>query len=63
MKISVDLFYILIGLFIGIMVVYATSPVPGIVMKYPTLDTINTTTYVDNVGQCYKYYAEEVKCN
>ena len=60
--IKIDIFYIFLGLFVGFFIVYITSPPPKIIMKYPTLDNINDTTYVDDNGQCYKYYAKEIKC-
>jgi len=60
--IKVDIFYIIIGLGIGFLLIYATSPPPKVIIKYPTLDNIKHTTYVDDNGYCYKYYAKETKC-
>lgn len=58
----VELFYILLGLGLGIFIIYVTTPAPKIILKYPTIENIHTTTYIDEKGQCYKYYAEEVPC-
>jgi uncharacterized protein YoxC len=58
----IDISMIVLGLFFGIFVVYVISPAPKVVLKYPTLDSIEDTTYVDENGQCYKYFAMEVPC-
>jgi len=58
----VDLFFVIIGLCIGLVVVKLISSPPKIIMKYPTLNNIKDTVYVDENGQCYKYYAEQIKC-
>ena len=59
---KIDIFFLLLGLFIGFFLVYVTSPSPKIILKYPTLDNINNTTYVDEKGKCYRYYAKETSC-
>lgn len=59
---KVEIFYILLGLFLGFMVIYITSPPPKIILKYPTIENIANTTYIDENSQCYKYYAQEVPC-
>lgn len=60
--IKVEVFYIALGLFIGLFIVYVTTPPPKVILKYPTLDNIQTTTYIDENNQCYKYYAVEIPC-
>uniref|UniRef100_A0A6C0C8B9 Uncharacterized protein n=1 Tax=viral metagenome TaxID=1070528 RepID=A0A6C0C8B9_9ZZZZ len=60
---QIDIFYIFVGLCVGFFIVYVTSPPPKIVIKYPTLENIKDTTYIDEKGQCYKYYSKEIKCN
>ena len=59
---KIIIWYVLLGLFLGFLIVYLTSPKPKVVIKYPTIENIGTTTYVDEKGQCYKYYAKEVPC-
>lgn len=60
--IKVEVLYILLGLLIGIFIIYATSGPPKIVFKYPTVDNIKNTTYIDENGICYRYYAKEIAC-
>lgn len=60
---SIDLVYVILGMVIGYFLVYITNTTPKVVIKYPRLDNIETTTYVDDNGVCYKYYAKEIKCN
>jgi len=55
--IKIDFLYIIIGIIIGYVIIKITSSPPKIIMKYPTLENINDTVYVDDNGQCYKYYA------
>ena len=59
---KVEIFFIFIGLFLGFFIVYVTTPPPKVVLKYPTIENIQNTTYVDENGLCYKYYAKEVSC-
>jgi len=60
--IHIDFFYLFLGLFVGLFIVYTTTAPPKIILKYPTVDNIDNTTYVDDVGKCYKYYAEQINC-
>ena len=60
---KIIIWYVLLGLFLGFVIVYFMSPKPKLVIKYPTIENIGSTTYVDEKGQCYKYYAKEVPCN
>ena len=59
---QVDILYILIGLCVGIFLVYITKSAPKIIYKYPTLENINNTTFVDDNNVCYRYYATEIPC-
>lgn len=59
---KVEIFYIILGLFLGFFIVYITTPAPKIVLKYPTIENVHNTTYIDENGQCYKYYAKEIQC-
>lgn len=54
---------IILGLIIGFFIIYFTTTKPKIIVKYPNLENIENTTYIDENGQCYKYYAKEVSCN
>jgi len=46
----------------GVFYVYASSPQPRLVIKYPTPYNANTILYQNNDNICYKYNAEEVTC-
>lgn len=59
---KVEIFYIFVGLFLGLFLVYIITPPPRVILKYPTLENIQNTTYVDETGQCYRYYAKEIPC-
>lgn len=59
---KIDIFYVILGIFIGVFAVYVMSPVPRVIFKYPTLENITNTTYVDDQNFCYKYYAKEIPC-
>lgn len=60
--IKIDIFYILLGIILGFTIIYIITPSPKIIIKYPTVDNINSTVYVDDNGMCYKYYAKEIPC-
>lgn len=46
---------------IGIFIVYISTPDPKIIIKYPSPS--GTNIYKDNADMCYKYLANEVKCD
>ena len=57
-----DPLYFFIGLAVGMLAVYVTTPVPDVVYKYPTPMNAGKVIYQDNSENCYKYKSEEVKC-
>ena len=59
---KVEIFYIVLGLFLGFFLIYITSPPPHVILKYPTIDNIRNTTYIDENGLCYNYHATETPC-
>lgn len=59
---EIDILYIILGLLLGFFIIYATSSPPAYILKYPTIDNIKNTTYVDENGVCYKYYAKKLHC-
>ena len=59
---QIEILYIILGLLLGVFFVYTTSPCPEMIIKYPTIDNIQNTRYVDENGTCYKYLAREVSC-
>jgi hypothetical protein len=59
---DVDIFSLLIGLFIGFLIVYAIFR-PQVIIEQPTEENVGKVTYVDEAGVCYKYKKEEVACD
>lgn len=60
--IKISLFYFIVSLFIGIMILYIIHPDPKIIVKYPTIDSLQKNIYKDDRGTCYSYKKEEVDC-
>lgn len=58
----IDPFYFFLALFIGMFFVYISTPLPDIIIKYPTPDKIDELIYQDDSDTCYKYNAKEVSC-
>ncbi len=59
---NLNLYYFFIAFFLGLFIIYVTSPLPKVIIKYPTLENANNTTYIDNNNVCYKYSPKEIKC-
>ena len=55
-------FYFLVALFVGLLIVYTTTPHPDIVIKYPTPDNSSTLVFEDDSDNCYKFNTEQVSC-
>jgi hypothetical protein len=60
---QLQLLPLLVGLFLGMFMVYVLKPSPNIVYKYPTLDNAGKVVYQDRNGVCFKYHADTVDCN
>lgn len=58
----IEIILMIIGIIIGFLIIYFSSPKSKILIKHPTLDNIKNTTYIDENNQCYKYYAVDVPC-
>lgn len=54
---------LIIGLTIGIIIVFFIKPTKNVVHKYPTPENSDKLTYKDKNGVCYKYLAKEVDCD
>ena len=61
--IKITLFYFLISLFIGIMILYSIHPRPKVIIKYPTIMNVSKNVYKDDKGTCYNYKKEEIDCS
>jgi hypothetical protein len=57
-----DPLYFFLALFLGIFIVYISSPIPDVIIKYPTSDNAGKITYKDEHDVCYRYIANEVEC-
>ena len=57
-----EIFCIIFGLFIGFIIIYITVSSPKNILKYPTIENMHKTIYIDENGVCYKYYAKEIQC-
>lgn len=61
--INIDFSFIVLGFIIGILLLYVINQDPAIDYKYPTIENIETTTFIDDTDMCYKYYAKEIICD
>ena len=52
-----------ISLFVGLLYVYMFTPLPDIIIKYPTPDNTEGIRYKDKAGNCYRYKTTEVECS
>jgi hypothetical protein len=59
----IEFILILLGIGIGLFIVYVSSPAPKTVIKYPTIIDADKNTYIDEIGQKYKYHVKEVLCD
>jgi len=60
--IKITLFYFIVSMFVGIMILYVVHPEPKVIIKYPTIDNLQKNIYKDDKGTCYSYKKEEVIC-
>jgi hypothetical protein len=54
----------LIGAFcVGLLMVMLFSPKPDVIVRFPSPDNAEVTTYTDDSGTCFQYKATQVKCD
>ena len=53
----------LVGIAVGVLVVFYYKPPPMIVHEYPHPENVKERVYKDNNGVCYKYDSKEVDCD
>lgn len=58
--IAISIFYILLGLFLGLLFIHIMSTPPKVIFEYPTIEKIKESIYVDENNRCYKLVAEEL---
>jgi hypothetical protein len=56
-------FPFLLGLSIGLFIVYILKPTAVVVMKYPNVDNAGKIVYRDRNGTCFQYEINEVDCD
>ena len=52
----------MVALCIGLAYTYYATPIPQIIIKYPTPFNVGKIKYVDKNGTCYKYKIKESEC-
>lgn len=58
----IDPYYFFIALVFSLICTYLLTPVPTVIIKYPTPENAGKIIYKDKADICYKYKAEEVSC-
>ena len=59
---SIDPFWFLASLFLGLFLVYCTTPNPDVIIKYPTPLNADKSIFNDDADNCYKFTTQEVNC-
>ena len=59
---KIEILYIIFGFILGVIIVYVMTSSPKIVYKYPSIENIQSLTFVNDKNVCYKYYATEIPC-
>ena len=57
-----NIFWFIIAFGIGMFLAYISTPMPEIIYKYPTPENSNSTIYIDNASNCYKYNSNKKEC-
>jgi hypothetical protein len=60
---KLELLPFLIGLAVGLFIVYILKPSAVVVVRYPNLDNADKTVYRDRNGTCFKYDVKQVNCD
>lgn len=58
----IDPFVFLVSLCIGLIYTYYITPIPQIIIKFPTPFNVGKVVYTDSTGECYKYKIKESTC-
>jgi len=59
---NIDPWWFFISLFVGLFIVYCTTPHPDIIIKYPTPENASHSIFEDDSNNCYKFVTHEVDC-
>jgi hypothetical protein len=60
---QLEFFPFLVGLAIGLFLVYILKPSQTVIVKYPNLENTDTVVYRDRNGTCFKYETKVVDCD
>lgn len=58
-----EFFPFLIGLTVGIFIVYILKPAPVVITKFPNLENTAEIVYKDRNGTCFQYTPKTVDCD
>ena len=58
----IDPIIFLSALCVGLLYTYYVTPIPQIIVKYPTPFNVGKILYTDNSGSCYKYKIKKTDC-
>ena len=58
----VNPFYFIIALGVGLFVIYAFTPAPEVVVKFPNPNNAGKVVYKDTSDACFVYKAEKSEC-
>lgn len=58
-----EFFPFLMGLMIGLFIVYILKPAPYVITKYPNLENTESVVYKDRAGTCFKYEVKTIDCD
>ena len=59
---KINPFYFIISFAIGLFFVYAITPPPEVIVKFPSPFNAGSITYKDKADTCYVYKADKVAC-
>lgn len=54
---------LILGIIVGIVGIYYVAPDKNVVIKYPSPDSVEKTTYKDKNGICYQYVVKKTDCD
>jgi hypothetical protein len=54
--------YFFVSFCIGLLMIYVFTPMPDVIIKYPTPDKADKTIFKDDVDNCYHFMAKEIQC-
>ena len=59
---NINTYWFLISLCFGLLLVYCTTPMPDVIIQYPTPDNAHKLVFKDDADNCYKFNTTEINC-